>query len=290
MVASAQIPHGAIILNDIPAFHVPEDVNIEFLQSLPSNINPLAEELCQKRIEFLAAVLEVQFASLPRTKQNEVMSLADIFSSEEKTPAGIFCTNSMLGGGPRGMDSMLYPLIARLNSSCRPNAALVFKENREVTVQALCIIEEGEEICHYYGANTLLPTAERQQALLAKWKFTCTCNACTDAKSDQRRGRIFQINQDLLAGNYADNTEAYAMAKSKIKLHKEEQVFWHGYFQSIHHCIQFSAAAGEPLRETQKWAWKAANWARTFYPDDKELFEQYDGFVRDPSSVLKAFI
>jgi len=286
VVASAGIPMGSIIFSEVPALFVAEAVNDEFMKTLSPDVRPNSEELHQKRLEFLEPILEKQFVVLPQEKQLEVLSLTDAFSVGTKTLAGIFCTNS-IGGGSRGRNSLLCPSLARMNCSCRPNAVCTFAEGGDTRVQVLRCIEAGEEICIFYGNNLLAMTAERQRMLLTRWKFSCKCEACADSESDRRRQQIMQISRDLHAGSYTDYKAAYTLAKKAVKLHTTEHTQWSGYLQAVHHCMQFSAAACAPPKETQNWAGKAAEWSWLFHSTDAELCEQYDRFARDPSLVLQ---
>jgi hypothetical protein len=80
--------------------------------------------------------------------------------------------------GPNSEVGAIFPLVARLNHSCRPNAQHAWNEARGIeVVHAVRDIQEGEELTLSYlagGAST-----ERQSRLKEYFGFDCTCEACS---------------------------------------------------------------------------------------------------------------
>jgi hypothetical protein len=80
--------------------------------------------------------------------------------------------------GPNSEVGAIFPLVARLNHSCRPNAQHAWNEARGIeVVHAVRDIQEGEELTLSYlagGAST-----ERQSRLKEYFGFNCTCEACS---------------------------------------------------------------------------------------------------------------
>jgi hypothetical protein len=80
--------------------------------------------------------------------------------------------------GPNSEVGAIFPLVARLNHSCRPNAQHAWNEAKGIeVVHAVRDIQEGEELTLSYlagGAST-----ERQSRLKEYFGFDCTCEACS---------------------------------------------------------------------------------------------------------------
>jgi hypothetical protein len=80
--------------------------------------------------------------------------------------------------GPNSEVGAIFPLVARLNHSCRPNAQHAWNEAKGIeVVHAVRDIQEGEELTLSYlagGAST-----ERQSRLEEYFGFDCTCEACS---------------------------------------------------------------------------------------------------------------
>jgi hypothetical protein len=135
-----------------------------------------------------------EFEALSRTEQDEVMSLTYHATPHDEATMDklgiIFRTNAYNSGSQIG----LFPKIARINHSCRPNASYYWSEklNKRI-VYATRKIEAGEEVFVSY-IPLLLAQRERQKHL-DRYGFRCTCSACAQelaAKeaSDNRRVTI----------------------------------------------------------------------------------------------------
>jgi len=76
----------------------------------------------------------------------------------------------------RGMG--IFPLLACLNHSCRPNCAYVFdSETGKMCLRALDGIPAGAELCVHY-TNLLVPRDVRQKELQETKHFLCACSRC----------------------------------------------------------------------------------------------------------------
>ncbi|KAF2445537.1 SET domain-containing protein [Karstenula rhodostoma CBS 690.94] len=99
-----------------------------------------------------------------------------------------------------GTEIGLFPKIARINHSCRPNAAYYWNEKlKRRFVYATREIEAGEEI--FVSFISLLLTREERQKKLARYGFVCTCPACSQHPvdlHDSDRSRV-DIEQALRA-------------------------------------------------------------------------------------------
>jgi hypothetical protein len=109
----------------------------------------------------------------------------------------IFRTNAYNSGTDIG----LFPKIARINHSCRPNASYYWSEqlNKRI-VYATRKITKDEEI--FVSYIPLLLTQEQRQMHLDRYGFKCTCEACAHERtakeaSDDRRITISKAFLDF---------------------------------------------------------------------------------------------
>ena len=142
-----------------------------------------------------------EFEGLTPEAQAEVMSLTYHATAVEEATMDklgiIFRTNAYNTDDQIG----LFPRIARINHSCRPNTSYYWskKLNKRV-VYASRKIKKGEEFfVSYIG---LLSTHEERQKRLDRYGFKCTCEACSaeraiQAASDQRRVEISNAFTDF---------------------------------------------------------------------------------------------
>ena len=120
---------------------------------------------------------------------------------ETKTVFGIFGTNAMPCHPFDHGYKAIFPVAARFNHSCDPNA--IFKFNSAlgaITIHACKHIAAGSEICVCYGfasgyGSGCLTRAQRRPHLKSLFGFDCTCAKCSlvgDAlrQSDERMAKI----------------------------------------------------------------------------------------------------
>ncbi|KAH9871121.1 hypothetical protein J1614_006695 [Plenodomus biglobosus] len=135
--------------------------------------------------------VQEQFQSLPSESQAEIMSLtfhATTMEKETQDRLGlIFRTNAY----NTGTDIGLFPKIARINHSCRPNTSYYWSEklNKRI-VFASRKIKKGEEFSVSY--IPLLLTRDERQRRLKQYGFKCGCDVCSQDQagiqvSDARR-------------------------------------------------------------------------------------------------------
>jgi hypothetical protein len=178
---------GAIILREPPIIQISRP---DYLKGSGYPINEVTK------------VVRHEYSKLSSEAQNEVLSLTyhakpGELASLNNDPVGvIFRTNAYNTGTGFG----LFPKIARINHSCRPNAAYYWHEvlGRRI-VHATRPIAEGEEITVSYIPLTL--SQPERQSRLNRYGFTCKCAVCSLpnphlALSDTRR---IDINTALIA-------------------------------------------------------------------------------------------
>ena len=93
---------------------------------------------------------------------------------------------------------VLYPKVAFLNHSCRPNAFLAFGEQGQVQVKITQIIEKNEEINITYGPMaTKTKHRERQTFLTTNYNFKCRCQICHDVKTSNDMDLALELASKL---------------------------------------------------------------------------------------------
>lgn len=142
----------------------------------------------------VSKLVRKEFEGLSPAAQAEVMSLTYHATAVEEATMDklgiIFRTNAYNTDDQIG----LFPRIARINHSCRPNTSYYWskKLNKRV-VYASRKIKKGEEFfVSYIG---LLSAHAQRQKHLDRYGFKCTCEACAaehaiKQASDQRRVEI----------------------------------------------------------------------------------------------------
>ena len=99
----------------------------------------------------------------------------------------------------------LFPIAARLNHSCLPNAYVTFNQRiRRLAVHATHDVLPVEEITFsYLGATSFYMSREGRQEGLRRWGFECACAACgggEEGERHERRRAMLLRNQLLLQG------------------------------------------------------------------------------------------
>ncbi|CAI6339158.1 unnamed protein product [Periconia digitata] len=208
--ARTNLPAGTIILRETPILTIPP---------------PIIKKGAGYPMPAISSAVRAEFRNLPSSSQSEILTLHHhAFPGEPEKGEGwtdilgyIFRTNAYNTGTNIG----LFPRIARINHSCRPNAAYTWNaRSGQRIVYASRAIEAGEEISDSY-ISLLLPRAERRKRL-ARYGFECTCEACSLAgkklkESDDRRMEIasaFKMLEDSVQSNL---TVAFSTSSSQMK-------------------------------------------------------------------------
>ena len=132
------------------------------------------------------------FAELPQVVQEQIRGY---YSPPELPPALSIIQNSfsrqdlkllsmleVCCSGTLEGSAALFHHVACANHSCRPNAVIRTKEDRELRIMALRSIVRGNEICISYINEDLLlkPSNLRRRILQKSWGFHCNCPRCSD--------------------------------------------------------------------------------------------------------------
>ncbi|KAF1912737.1 hypothetical protein BDU57DRAFT_333557 [Ampelomyces quisqualis] len=146
-------------------------------------------------------LVRTEFEALSLADQEDIMSLTYHATTTEEATMDrlgiIFRTNSYKTGAGIG----LFPKMARINHSCRPNASYYWSDklNKRI-IYATRKITAGEEI--FVSYIPLLLAQEQRQKHLHRYGFECTCEACAQAHatkelSDDRRTTLSKAFADF---------------------------------------------------------------------------------------------
>lgn len=133
--------------------------------------------------------------------------------------------------GPNSEVGAIFPLVARLNHACRPNAQHAWNEDRGIeVVHAVRDIKEGEELTLSYLAGG--PSQERQSSLKEYFGFHCTCEACSLPAaeleaSDTRLKRAKKLDEAIGDPRRVRHLPERALAdcKALLSVYQEEGIF-----------------------------------------------------------------
>lgn len=168
MFATRPIAAGEIIVREKPLILMPDEV--------------FSDE-DSDRIE---TWLDKQINRMTSQDRETFFNLSDS-RTDPPSPVGIFFTNDMNFNGDAG----LFPIIARANHACRPNADFVSRPQiGQQDLVAVRNIQAGEEICISYlpASETGSDIRETRKEYLRFWYgFECTCEACLDEGVHFRR-------------------------------------------------------------------------------------------------------
>jgi hypothetical protein len=226
-------------------------------------------------------LVRTEFDALSPIEQEEIMSLTYHATATEEATMDklgiIFRTNAYNSGTEIG----LFPKIARINHSCRPNASYYWSDrlNKRI-VYATRKITKGEEIFVSY-IPLLLPQEQRQKHL-DRYGFKCSCEACAQKRaakevSDDRRISISKAFVDFepqltLTPPKTKSAKQQARKNAKASLQLTELVHQEGLADYYAKAYRVAAICHARVKDWQP----AAIWANKGY----EL-----KFLEDPQSV-----
>ncbi|KAK7680319.1 hypothetical protein QCA50_016559 [Cerrena zonata] len=210
---------------------------------------------------------------------------------------GIIDTNSIGIGnipGYNGQCAAVCKLISRANHSCCNNATWGFRvETFAVELRALLPIKKGEQVFVNYGTK-LDTRAERQQYLLKRYKFNCTCPACSSdsEESDQMRLMIESASRINICGDESalrrwvnDRTKAddliLAECHAMINVLDAERLYCEPVWTVWYERLVKAYCALEDEENVRKWAEKAAKLSRAYVLHDAG----WDAVAKDPKKT-----
>jgi hypothetical protein len=226
-------------------------------------------------------LVRAEFDTLSSTEQDEIMSLTyHVTATEEATMDKlgiIFRTNAYNSGTAIG----LFPKIARINHSCRPNASYYWSDklNKRI-VYASRKIAKGEEI--FVSYIPLLLRQEHRQKHLDRYGFKCSCEACAQQSaakeaSDTRRISISKAFADFepqltLTPPKTKKAKQQARKNAKASLQLTELVHQEGLADYYAKAYRIAAICHALVKDWQP----AAIWANKGYEIK---------YLEDPQSV-----
>jgi hypothetical protein len=124
-----------------------------------------------------------EFKTLSPSAQEQVLALSYHTNASENTQRDTLGTIFRTNAYNTGDKFSLFPRIARINHSCRPNSGYYWSEklNKHI-VFATRRIRAGEEF--FVSYISLLLTQEDRQKRLDQYGFKCQCEACAQKRAD----------------------------------------------------------------------------------------------------------
>jgi len=250
----------------------------------------------------VSRLVRAEFALLSREQQEEVMNLtyhATEVEEESSDRLGLIFRSNAYNTGE---DIGLFPKIARINHSCRPNTGYYWnaKLNKRI-VYANRQIKKGEELFDSY--IPLLLTREDRQKRLGPYGFTCSCEACAlengaMRQSDKRRVDIRTTLMEFepqLALTMPDDASAKRKAVENVKasLRLVELVQLEGladYYANAYRIAAIGHARVQEWGPATKWAKKAYELRVMVDPESPHAMEMYvltSKFIENWKSELR---
>ncbi|RFU27434.1 hypothetical protein B7463_g8900, partial [Scytalidium lignicola] len=203
------------------------------------------------RIVDMVNDLEFSFENLSVEEQEQYLDLHEHrFPSEQDQSKllTIFRSNAYNTGNNR---VGLFPRIARINHSCKPNCGNYWSEQMgHRVIFAAVDIEEGEELTVSY--IPLLKPASERKSRLGQYGFTCDCIACQSRESDHTRIKISKLFDSLENIPDVVTKKAAARTKTLVDLIEEE-----GLTDYLARAYRLAASYNQRLGywlEAKKWA------------------------------------
>ena len=217
----------------------------------------------------LVDVHGTQLSFSPSGKIQPAANVASEDGYEHKSAAGIWASNAFSTDASDcftpSNDALtrcaVFKTIARINHSCRPSSYCAWNPTLGLqAVHALRSIERGEEITIAYlgGAAWDGTRTNRQLELERKYRFSCTCQACSlcgDAleRSEARLRRMIATRESILASP----PDLLERVEELCRLAEEEgqPIIWHrtAMLEAMMHAKQAGRA-----QEALGWAERGA--------------------------------
>ncbi|KAL7410362.1 hypothetical protein BDY24DRAFT_400298 [Mrakia frigida] len=222
-IATKFIPKGTLVIEETPLF-VFDAPLAAFIFSRQVDIAPLGEDTSFSALDnHLGRLVD---ALMEPKSDEEKRVLFELANTHPELPLGygVFKTNAICTVLTQGG---LFPLLSRVNSSCRPNLSrpLWFKDEKLIRLWTLRDIEEGEELDWMYLDSFSRTTEERLGDTFRVLGFPCSCPLCTSpssltALSDTRVLRLKHLTS-LLPSTDFDTPLSTTESPEELKLEAE---------------------------------------------------------------------
>jgi hypothetical protein len=268
LIATQKILKGTRILAEKPIITVPEDA-----PDSPA----------------LRAHINRQVDTLPSDQRQAFLSMCNIYPGGDYSQyLGIIRTNAL----PMDSGSGIFLDACRINHACDNNAQKGWNDIiKRHTVHALRDIDKGEEITITY-LGVLSNRRTRQEALLKKFGFTCSCRLCSlpphlSAESDRRLDEILElevrIGKDGLMGILSEPQRILGYVDRQVRLYNEQGPDDIGLPRAFFDAAQITAAHGDLARARVFSERAAAGWTVLEGEDSLKVLKTKQ-LARDPSS------
>jgi len=225
------------------------------------------------RIADMVSDIESSFQDLTPEQQEEFLQLHN-FRFPSETEQSHLLTIVRSNAFSTGDDRVgLFPRIARINHSCRPNSGNWWSEEKgRRIIYAARNIEEGEEITISY--IPLLKTREERNTRLAQYGFVCGCEACRDGSGDKNRLKIAGLLEDLeqkthsVSKKESITEKRIARAISLVKMVEKEGLT--DYLARAYHLVAVFNKHGNEFGVAKTWAEKELGILKLAENDSRE--------------------
>ncbi|KAK1988901.1 hypothetical protein LZ30DRAFT_386332 [Colletotrichum cereale] len=212
----------------------------------------------------IAAAVDEAFAALNATARAAFLSCPEHRDSDDEADAAwsrealIFRTNGFtMAGGTVG----IFPRIAKLNHSCRPNAGTASvggsggdEGPARRVIYAARDIRAGEEVTITYAP--LVQTTDERRARLAQWGFTCDCAACKARDDDDQRVEMRRLMGVIEAELGRDDFGGDVQPDAEKLVKLVEEVGLADYLVKAYKYAAYAASRSGKFGAARRWARK----------------------------------
>lgn len=228
------------------------------------------------RIADMLTNVETAFHELSSQQQQNILELHDHrFPGDEDQSRLLTILRS--NAYNTGEDHVgIFPKIARINHSCKPNTGNFWseKQNHRV-IYAFRDIEKGEEITVSY--IPLLKSIQERQARLFQYGFTCDCSACQSSESSLRRAKISDtiesLEQKAHLQTLKEKTIEKMLAKATSLVDMIEEENLDDYKAKAYHLAAVFHERKDDVVEARKWAVKELDMHQLAEMDSMEALD-----------------
>ena len=170
----------------------------------------LRERKIENEIERYKALIDAYNSLDDKLEKPQMVRLSSCFgeNTNRNEIIDIYYTNAITIFNNKKYESGLFPNIARTNHSCIPNAFVIYEDNI-MTLRALFHINKGQEITISYLKPFKYTFQQRQEILLQKYRFKCTCNLCLENVYNRNKmDKIIIKYRDLVQNNTINHIQA----------------------------------------------------------------------------------
>lgn len=227
-VATKDITRGTLILRETPVLPIcpsVRDLEMKMVEEIYAGCEVSKVDMEKEKAEYrsimnafskLTAEDKVKYLDLKYHENNKAdESIMEAYKENKHGISynlfhkicSIFTTNTFNNG--------VFLEMSRFNHSCWPNAECFWNdESKTRDIVALEDIGANAEICHNYLQRCCLKN-DRQETLLAKWRFACQCRLCCFHQDEPTRQSYIEVEKAVLDISLnAKNVDNYLLMHS----------------------------------------------------------------------------